>query len=75
MGWIALFITWIMRLIMGWVVGVKILSDSAAKKYLWLIPVWDLIDFAIWCYCFAGNTIEWRGRQLRMTKQGKLVAV
>ncbi|BAZ66006.1 MAG: bacteriohopanetetrol glucosamine biosynthesis glycosyltransferase HpnI [Pelatocladus maniniholoensis HA4357-MV3] len=74
-GWTALFITWIMRLTMGWVVGVKILNDSAAKKYLWLIPLWDLIDFAIWCYCFVGNTIEWRGQQLRMTKQGKLVAI
>ncbi|MFB2773054.1 bacteriohopanetetrol glucosamine biosynthesis glycosyltransferase HpnI [Pelatocladus sp. BLCC-F211] len=74
-GWTALFITWIMRLTMGWVVGVKILNDSAAKKYLWLIPLWDLIDFAIWCYCFVGNTIEWRGQQLKITKQGKLVAM
>ncbi|MFQ4144891.1 bacteriohopanetetrol glucosamine biosynthesis glycosyltransferase HpnI [Chlorogloeopsis sp. ULAP02] len=73
LGWIVMFITWMMRLIMGWVVGVKILNDSAAKKFLWLIPIWDLIDFVIWCYCLVGNTIEWRGQRMQLTKGGKLV--
>jgi ceramide glucosyltransferase len=71
-GWGVLVITWIMRLLMGWFVGVKILNDAVAKKLLWLIPVRDLISFFLWCYCLVGNTFEWRGRLLKLTKEGKV---
>ncbi len=74
LGWAGLMITWTTRLVMGWVVGVKILNDPVAKKFLWLIPLRDLLSFAIWCYGFFGSTIEWRGRRLRLTKEGKLVS-
>lgn len=73
LGWIILGITWIARLVMGWVVGVKSLNDTVAQKFLWLVPVRDLIGFAIWCYSFIGNRIEWRGKGWRLTKGGKLV--
>jgi ceramide glucosyltransferase len=73
LGWTGLGITWTTRLIMGWVVGVQILNDPSAKKFLWLIPLRDFISFAIWCYSLFGSTIEWRGRRLKLNKQGKLV--
>ncbi|MBV8884436.1 MAG: bacteriohopanetetrol glucosamine biosynthesis glycosyltransferase HpnI [Chroococcidiopsidaceae cyanobacterium CP_BM_RX_35] len=72
-GWVVLCITWITRLAMGWVVGVKGLHDPVAKKFLWLIPLRDLMSLALWCYSFAGNTIEWRGRRLKLAKDGKLI--
>jgi ceramide glucosyltransferase len=74
-AWIALVITWVMRLIMGWIVGVNILNDPIAKKFWWVVPLGDLIHFGIWCYGFLGSTIEWRGRQLKLTKEGKLCIV
>ena len=73
LGWAGLAIAWTTRLVMGWVVGVKILNDPVAKKFLWLIPLRDFISFAIWCYGFYGSTIEWRGRRLRLTKEGKMI--
>ena len=75
LGWTVLTITWCVRLIMGWIVGVSSLQDKAAIKFLWLVPLRDLLSFAIWCYSFLGNTIEWRGRRLLLTKGGKLVAL
>ncbi|NDJ24835.1 glycosyltransferase [Nostoc sp. B(2019)] len=75
LGWTGLMITWLMRLVTGWVVGVKVLNDSVAKKFLWIIPLRDLIHFAIWCYGFVGNTIEWRGQRLKLIEAGKLVAI
>ncbi|RCJ35419.1 glycosyl transferase [Nostoc minutum NIES-26] len=75
LGWTTLVITWAMRLVMGWVVGVKVLHDAVAKKFLWVIPLSDLILFGIWCYGFVGSTIEWRGRQLKLIEGGKLVAI
>ncbi len=74
LGWAGLVVTWSARLIMGWVVGVKYLEDPVAKKFLWLVPLRDLISFALWCYSFVGNVIEWRGRRLNLVKDGKLLS-
>jgi ceramide glucosyltransferase len=60
---------------MGWIVGVKYLQDPCVQKFFWLIPLSDLINFGIWCCGFFGNTIEWRGRRLKLTKGGKLVEI
>jgi ceramide glucosyltransferase len=75
LGWTALVITWGMRLVMGWVVGVKVLHDPIAKKFLWLIPFRDLLHFCIWCCGFFGSTIEWRGQRMKLTPEGKLVVI
>ncbi len=72
-GWVMLCVTWSTRLALGWVVGVRGLKDPVAKKFLWLIPLSDLLSFTLWCYSFVGNTIEWRGQRLKLTKGGKLV--
>ncbi|GAX41691.1 putative glycosyl transferase, group 2 family protein [Tolypothrix sp. NIES-4075] len=74
-GWAIAFLTLSIRLIMAWVVGVKSLKDPVASKFLWLIPLRDIISFAIWCYGFFGSTIEWRGQRLQLTKDGKLVII
>ncbi len=72
LGWAVLGITWSTRLMMAWIVGVRSLQDPVAKKFLWLVPLRDLLTFALWCYSFIGNTIEWRGRKLKLIKGGKL---
>lgn len=72
-GWAITSIIWSMRLIVAWIVGVRGLKDQVARKFLWLVPLRDLIGFGLWCYSFVGNTFEWRGRKLRLTKDGKLV--
>ncbi len=72
-GWLILGITWTSRLIMAWFIGVKSIHDPIAKKFLWLVPLRDLISFALWCYGFLGDTIRWRDRQFKLTRTGKLV--
>ncbi len=71
-AWIVLAVTWLIRLVMGWIVGVRSLNDPVAKNFLWLIPLRDLISFAVWCSSFMGNRIEWRGKHWRLIKGGKL---
>ncbi len=73
LGWIGLGLTWSARLVMAWVIGVWSLKDSSAKKFLWLVPLRDLMSFVLWCYSFVGNVIKWRGRALKLTKGGRLV--
>ena len=71
-SWLVLAITLLMRLIMAWVIGVKVLNDPVTKKFFWLIPFADIVRFIIWCCGFFGNTIEWRGTKFKLVKDGKL---
>ncbi|MBN3925990.1 bacteriohopanetetrol glucosamine biosynthesis glycosyltransferase HpnI [Nostoc sp. NMS4] len=73
LGWVGLFICWTTRLVMAWVVGTISFKDPIVKKFLWLVPGCDLLSFVIWGFGFIGNTIEWRGQQLKLTKDGKLL--
>ena len=38
----------------------------------WLVPVKDLLQAAIWLGAFLGNTVEWRGRRMRLKRDGTL---
>ena len=39
----------------------------------WLVPVKDVLGAAIWLNAFAGNTVEWRGRKMKLRRDGTLV--
>ena len=41
----------------------------------WLVPVKDLLQAAIWFCAFTGNTVEWRGRKMKLRRDGTLVVV
>ena len=38
----------------------------------WLVPVKDLLQAAIWFCAFNGNTVEWRGRKMKLRRNGTL---
>jgi len=38
----------------------------------WLVPVKDLLQAALWLCAFAGNTVEWRGRKMKLRRDGTL---
>jgi ceramide glucosyltransferase len=74
-GWAVVGVTWLARLAMGWIIGAKYLRDATARRFLWLIPLRDLIGFALWCSSFVGNTVDWRGQRFRVVKGGRLLPV
>jgi len=39
----------------------------------WLVPVKDLLQVAVWGTAFAGNTVEWRGRRMKLRSDGRLI--
>jgi len=71
-AWVILGVTWALRLMMAWLVGVQVLNDPVVKTWWWFAPFSDILRFGVWCYGFTGNTIEWRGRQLKLTKDGRI---
>jgi len=41
----------------------------------WLAPVKDFFQLAIWLDSFLGNTVEWRGRKMKVRRDGLLVEI
>lgn len=67
--------TLVMRLTMGWTIGVHWLEDKILKKYFWLVPVRDLLSFLVWCLSWVGKRVEWRGRFFEVARDGKMIQV
>ena len=51
------------------------LNGIANLNFFWLVPVKDLLQVAIWFGAFAGRTVEWRGRRMKLRRDGTLVEV
>jgi len=67
--------TLVVRLTMGWLIGVHWLGDKILKKYFWLVPVRDLLSFVIWCLSWVGRRVEWRGQVFEVERDGKMILV
>jgi ceramide glucosyltransferase len=39
----------------------------------WLVPVKDFLQALIWLAAFLGDTVEWRGRKMRVLRDGTLI--
>jgi ceramide glucosyltransferase len=49
--------------------GEKLVSPA------WLVPVRDGLNVAIWLAAFLGDTIEWRGRKMKLHRDGTLAEI
>ena len=68
-------LTLVIRLTMGWTIGVHWLGDTILEKYFWLVPARDLLSFMIWSLSWVGNKVEWRGRLFEVKHDGKMIQV
>jgi len=46
--------------------------DNLCPKYLWLLPLRDLLSFVTWGLAFAGHRVAWRGDLFRLEPGGKI---
>jgi ceramide glucosyltransferase len=61
-----------LRMAMTWMIGIHGLRQSIVWKQMPLLPVWDMVAFAIWLISFSRNTIRWRGADYYI-RNGQLV--
>jgi ceramide glucosyltransferase len=71
-AWRAGVVTLAIRILAGIWTGWGVLRDRATVKYVCLTPFRDLWGFAIWVCGVFGSTVEWRGRRLKVTSNGKI---
>ncbi len=60
------------RVLLAGVTSWGVLRDRQFRRDAWLLPLQDLLSFAIWCWAFFGKQIEWRGARFRVLRGGKL---
>jgi ceramide glucosyltransferase len=63
------------RMVTAWQIGVRRLEDRILRKYIWFLPIRDLFGFVTWCSALLVRRVEWRGKEFRIGKEGKIVRV
>lgn len=70
-GWEVLALVTAIRLTTSSLIARR-LGDSEFIRRIWLMPLRDVLSFAIWVAGYCGRTVKWRGRKLRVAKDGKI---
>ncbi len=52
--------------------GAAALGDSASLRNILLLPARDVFAAAVWAAGLFGSEVEWRGRRLRLTRDGRI---
>jgi ceramide glucosyltransferase len=66
--WPAALIAFVVRALAAYTVSAKVLR---ARINWLLLPIEDLIGFCFWIAGFFGNTVWWRGRRYRISREGR----
>jgi ceramide glucosyltransferase len=62
----------LLRLMMAWQVGVRIVGDEVLKRKLWLVPLRDAVYFLVWLASFRSNRMLWGTEEFEVSG-GKMV--
>jgi ceramide glucosyltransferase len=61
-----------LRLWMAIQAGWFVLRSRDVLLFWWLVPARDLFAFAVWIAGLFGNSVIWRGRELKLDGQGRI---
>ena len=50
-------------------------KDMLLPRYLWLLPLRDIVNFAAWLLAFTGSRVQWRDDSFRILPGGKMVSL
>jgi ceramide glucosyltransferase len=50
----------------------RFVRDGLFPRWLWLLPIRDMLSFFIWALSFSGNRVEWRGSRFVLKPGGKI---
>lgn len=70
--WPLAFVLLLLRIASGALTGIGVLGSGIVKRWFFAAPLWDLWAFAIWVAGLLGTTVEWRGRKLELSREGRI---
>lgn len=71
-AWGALAATMALSIASAWLIAGRLLDDSLTRRTLWMVPLRDLLSFALWLGGMFGSRVDWRGRRFRLGRDGLL---
>jgi len=63
------------RVAAAWATGEHALRDPLTARRWYLIPLQDMMHFAVWIAGFFGNTVLWRGRRYLLLPDGRFEVI
>jgi ceramide glucosyltransferase len=64
-----------LRLAVAGTVGVWGLRDKTTRRRWWLLPLRDLLQFAVWVASFFSNRIIWGDAEFELSANGEMAAI
>lgn len=71
-GWLAFMLLGMSRLICAFVFSRIFVRDNLFPRFIWLLPLRDVLAFATWALSFLGNRVVWRSHVFRVLPGGKI---
>jgi len=71
-AWPVVVLTLLLRGLAALATARSVLRDPITQKQWWLLPLQDVLGFAIWISGFIGDTIIWRDRKCTVLRDGRL---
>ncbi len=68
----AIALLYAVRLTVATIFSRRFVRDNLLPRWLWLIPLRDMLAFCTWALAFLGNRVEWRGSRFRLKPGGKI---
>lgn len=68
-----LLISLVLRLVAAWLIT-GCVGDRNGRKYLFLLPIREMLSALVWFAGLVGRRIVWRGREYILAEHGKMVA-
>ena len=53
----------------------RFLNAEVTRRFLWLVPLTDLLSFLIWLLSLRGNTVHWGEYKFRVQRNGEMTRV
>jgi ceramide glucosyltransferase len=72
-GLLAVALLGLVRLVQGLVFSRSYVRDGLLPRYLWLLPIRDVLASVLWLVSFIGSRVVWRGHVFRVQPGGKIV--
>ena len=74
LGWAMLATAICVRLVSLSVI-LRMLGERETTRWLWLVPLKDLLTSLVWAGGFSGREVTWSGQVLRIQRDGRVVPV
>ncbi|HLK61556.1 MAG TPA: glycosyltransferase, partial [Chthonomonadaceae bacterium] len=75
LGWVLAGTVIAVRLLAALTIACVYTRDPNVSRFLPLLPLSDLLSFALYVASYCGNTIFWRGERFRLLPHGKIQRV